>query len=286
LVLSLAILNEHESEEAARKALYQPFVTRRSWKGHSMKVLVIDVGGTNVKVLASGHRHPRKFPSGPHLTPPQMIAKVKKLAANWQYDAISIGLPGPVLMGQLILDPHNLGPGWVGFDFSTAFGVPVKLVNDAAMQALGSYRGGKMIFFGLGTGLGTALVINGVAESREIAHLPYKKRTYEDYVGIHGLRRLGRREWRKNVAEIVNSFVTRIHADDIVLGGGNVRKLKKLPRGCRAGDNANAFLGGFRLWEAAPTSATAKPRILKLLSGTQPGSRQTKSVPARPRRAA
>ncbi len=214
-----------------------------------MKVLVIDVGGTNVKILASGHKRPLKFPSGPKLTPDQMVADVKTLAANWEYGAVSIGVPGPVLHGQLILDPRNLGPGWVGFDFSAAFGVPVKVVNDAAMQALGSYKAGKMLFFGLGTGLGTALVINGVAEAREIAHLPYKKTTYEDYVGNRALKRLGKKKWRKHVEAILNMFLTRIHVDDVVLGGGNVKELKKLPKGCRAGSNANAFLGGFRLWE-------------------------------------
>jgi polyphosphate glucokinase len=214
-----------------------------------MKVLVIDVGGTNIKILASGHKQPRKVPSGADMTPDKMVARVKKLAAAWDYDAVSIGLPGPVLFGQLILDPHNLGPGWVGFDFSAAFGVPVKLVNDAAMQALGSYKGGKMIFFGFGTGLGTALVIDGVAESSEIAHFPYKKKTYEDYVSTCALKRLGKKKWRKHVEEIVSTIVNRVHVDDVVLGGGNVKKLKKLPEGCRAGDNANAFLGGFRLWE-------------------------------------
>jgi polyphosphate glucokinase len=234
-------------------------------RGHSMKVLVIDVGGTNVKILASGHAQPKKFPSGPNLTPDKMVAQVKKLAANWEYDAVSIGIPGPVLLGQLILDPRNLGPGWVGFDFSGAFGVPVKLVNDAAMQALGSYKGGKMLFFGLGTGLGTALVINGIAESREIAHLPYKKGTYEDYVGIHGRQRLGRKKWRKHVKEIVAGFVSRIHADDIVLGGGEVKKLRKLPKRCRAGKNANAFLGGFRLWEEASGESKPREKVLKLL---------------------
>src|SRR5215467_12059691 len=187
----------------------------------AMNVLVIDIGGNNVKMLATGHKQRVKFPSGPDLTPSKMVAGVKKLAANWQYDVISIGVPGPVLLGQLIMDPRNLGPGWVDFDFSAAFGVPVKLVNDAAMQALGSYRGGKMLFFGLGTGLGTALVINGVAESREIAHLPYKDRTYEDYVGVHALERVGRKKWRRHVEKIVNIFLTRIHADDVVLGGGN-----------------------------------------------------------------
>jgi polyphosphate glucokinase len=234
-----------------------------------MKVLVIDVGGTNVKILASGHAQPKRFPSGPGLTPTKMVARIKKLAANWEYAAVSIGIPGPVLLGQLILDPRNLGPGWVGFDFSGAFGVPVKLVNDAAMQALGSYKGGKMLFFGLGTGLGTALVMNGVAESREIAHLPYKNRTYEDYVGIHGRKRLGRKTWRKHVQEIVASFVKRIHADDIVLGGGEVKKLKKLPKGCRAGDNANAFLGGFRLWEEASGEGKPGVKVLKLLPRKQ-----------------
>lgn len=235
-----------------------------------MKVLVIDIGGTNVKVLASGHKQVKKVPSGPSMTPEQMVAKVKKLAASWEYDVVSIGVPGPVLLGQLILDPYNLGPGWVGFDFSAAFGKPVKLVNDAAMQALGSYRGGKMVFFGLGTGLGTALVMNGVAESREMAHLPYKNGTYESYVGNRALKRLGKKKWRKHVEAIVNIFLTRIHADDVVLGGGNVKKLKKLPKGCRAGDNAKAFLGGFRLWEKETSGArTPTAKTLELLPRKQ-----------------
>ena len=230
-----------------------------------MKVLVIDVGGTNVKILATGHRQPVKFPSGPDLTPDTMVARVKQLAANWQYDVVSIGVPGPVLLGQMILDPHNLGPGWVGFDFSAAFGVPVKLINDAAMQVLGSYKGGKMLFFGLGTGLGTALVIDGVAESREIAHLPYKKGTFESYVGVHARRRLGKKKWRKHVEKIVTAFLDRVHADDIVLGGGEVKNLKKLPNRCRAGNNANAFLGGFRMWEEkAPHEKKTGATVLKL----------------------
>jgi polyphosphate glucokinase len=251
-----------------------------------MKVLVIDVGGTNVKILASGHKQPRKFPSGPSMTPEQMIAKVKKLAANWDYDAVSIGLPAPVLLGQLILDPHNLGPGWVGYDFSVAFGKPVKLVNDAAMQALGSYKGGKMIFFGLGTGLGTALVMNGIAESREIAHLPYKKGTYEDYVGNRALRKLGKKKWQKHVEAIINIFLTRIHADDVVLGGGNVRKLKKLPKGCRAGDNANAFPGGFRLWEQIDGAKRPAPMVLQLLRRRQEKSDEMRSGAAHAKRGA
>ncbi len=251
-----------------------------------MKVLVIDVGGTNVKILASGHKQPVKFPSGPKMTPDKMVARVKKLAANWQYDAVSIGVPGPVLLGQLVLDPRNLGPGWVGFDFSAAFGVPVKLVNDAAMQALGSYRSGKMLFFGLGTGLGTALVINGVAESREIAHLPYKGKTYEDYVGVHALKRLGKKKWRRHVEKIVNIFLTRIHADDVVLGGGNVKKLKKLPKGCRAGNNANAFLGGFRLWEEASGAKSTSPKVLNLLPRRPQRSGEIRAEAARAKRRA
>lgn len=217
-----------------------------------MKVLVIDVGGTSVKILAGDQAIPRAFPSGRDLTPMQMVVKVKRLAADWQYDVISIGLPGPVLLGQLISDPFNLGPGWVGFDFSAAFGVPVKIMNDAAMQALGSYRGGKMLFFGLGTGLGTALVIDGAAESREVAHLPYKNRTFEDYVGIRALKRRGLRRWQKNVEDMITYFLTRVHVDDVVLGGGNVKRLSRLPKGCRAGDNANVFIGGLRLWGAGP----------------------------------
>lgn len=230
-----------------------------------MKILVIDVGGSNVKILASGQTEPRKFPSGPEMTPVQMVAGVKKLAADWEYDAISIGIPGPVLVGQLIFDPPNLAPGWVGFDFGRAFGVPVKIINDAAMQALGSYKGGKMLFFGLGTGLGTAMVINGVAESRELAHLRYtKNRTLEDYVGRRAQKRLGKKKWRKHVDKIVSTFVERVHADDVVLGGGEVKNLKKLPKHCRAGDNANAFIGGFRLWEGVPDHARPGAKVLKI----------------------
>jgi predicted NBD/HSP70 family sugar kinase len=232
-----------------------------------MKILVIDVGGNNVKMLASGQREPRKFPSGPEMTPADMVAGVKKLAADWEYDVVSIGLPGPVLLGHLVLDPPNLGPGWVGFDFAGAFGVPVKIVNDAAMQALGSYRGGILLFFGLGTGLGTAMVIDGVAESREVAHLRYKKgRTLEDYVGRRAQKRLGKKKWRKHVDKMVSSFLERVHADDVVLGGGEVKNLKKLPKHCRIGDNANAFVGGFRLWQEVPGQIKPKDEVLKIVS--------------------
>ena len=230
-----------------------------------MKVLVIDIGGNNVKMLATGRKQPVKFPSGRDLTPDKMVDGVKKLAANWQYDVISVGVPGPVLHGQLILDPRNLGPGWVDYDFSSAFGVPVKLVNDAAMQALGSYRGGKMLFFGLGTGLGTALVMNGVAESREIGQLPYKNGNLEDYVGVRGMKKMGKQKWRKHVDEIVTTVLSKVHADDVVLGGGQVKKLKKLPKGCREGSNANAFIGGFRLWEEPAVATATTPRVLKLV---------------------
>lgn len=246
--------------------------------GNSMKVLVIDIGGNNVKMLASGHKQPLRFPSGRSLTPEKMVAGVKKLAANWQYEVISLGVPGPVLLGHLIADPRNLGSGWVGFDFSAAFGAPVKLVNDAAMQALGSYRGSHMLFLGLGTGLGTALVVDGVAESRELSHFPYRKGTLEDYVGARGMKRFGKKKWRKEVDEVVAELARRIHVDDVVLGGGQVKKLKKLPEGCRAGSNANAFIGGFRLWEESPRATTAKPKLLRLQPRVQEGNGRTRSV--------
>ena len=241
------------------------------------KVLVIDVGGNNVKMLASGRKQPLKLASGRTLTPEKMVAGVKQLTAKWEYDVISIGVPGPVLFGQMILDPRNLGPGWVGFDFSAAFGVPVKLVNDAAMQALGSYRGGKMLFLGLGTGLGAAMVINGVADSREVAHVPYKKGTLEDYVGVRGMKRLGKKKWRQEVDKIVTEFVRRIDVDDVVLGGGQVKKLKNLPKNCRAGSNGNAFIGGFKLWDKSG-GTTANPKLLKLRPTREGNLGERKSV--------
>jgi polyphosphate glucokinase len=216
-----------------------------------MNVLVIDIGGTSVKLLATGQDTARKFPSGPGLTPEQMVAGVAQAAAGWDYEAVSVGYPGPVLRGRPVSDPVNLGPGWVGFDFAAAFGRPVKVVNDAAMQALGSYEGGKMLFLGLGTGLGSALIVDGVIEPMELAHLPYRKATFEDYVGIRGLKRLGKRKWRRAVADVVARLTAALEPDSVVLGGGNVKKLKELPPRCRAGDNANAFVGGFRLWERA-----------------------------------
>jgi polyphosphate glucokinase len=225
-----------------------------------MRVLVIDIGGTNVKVLVTGEQTPRKFPSGATLTPEEMVAGVLKAAEGWEYDAVSIGYPGPVLRGRPVSDPVNLGPGWVGFDFGAAFHRPVQLVNDAAMQALGSYEGGKMLFLGLGTGLGSAVVSEGIVEPMELAHLPYRKRTFEDYVGLRGLKRAGRKKWRRCVEDVVARLSVAVQADYVVLGGGNVKKLKTLPPGCRVGDNANAFLGGFRLWEEdGSTRAAGSP---------------------------
>jgi polyphosphate glucokinase len=214
-----------------------------------MNVLVVDVGGTHVKILASGQKEHREFPSGPAMTAEQMVRGVKELAGDWKYDAVSIGYPGPVLHGRAVAEPHNLASGWVGFDYGAALGCPVKVINDAAMQALGSYKGGKMLFLGLGTGLGTAMIVDGIVEPMELGHLPYKKGIYEDYVGIRGLERRGKKKWRQYVADIVALLTAALEPDDVVLGGGNVKKLKELPAGCRAGDNDNAFLGGFRLWE-------------------------------------
>ena len=214
-----------------------------------MKVLTIDVGGTNVKILASGGTEPRKFPSGPMLSAEAMVAGVQKAAAGWEYDVVSIGYPGPVRHGAPIAEPFNLGRGWVAFDFAAAFGKPVKLVNDAALQALGSYEGGNMLFLGLGTGLGSAMVNGGVLVPLELAHLPYKKGTFEDYVGLRGLQRRGKRKWRQAVTDVVARLQAALLPDYVVLGGGNVKKLKLLPIGTRPGANANAFLGGFRLWE-------------------------------------
>jgi polyphosphate glucokinase len=216
-----------------------------------MNVLVVDVGGNHVKILATGQKQSREFPSGPTLTAKQMVAGVKKLAGDWKYDAVSIGYPGPVIRNRLLAEPHNLGRGWMGYDFKAAFKRPVKVVNDAAMQALGSYRRGKMLFLGLGTGLGSTLIADGIVEPMELGHLPYKKGTYEDYVGIRGLQKRGKKKWRRNVADVVARLVTALEPDDVVIGGGNVKKLKQLPKGCRMGDNANAFRGGFRLWEKA-----------------------------------
>ncbi len=225
-----------------------------------MNILVIDVGGHHVKILASGERGKRKIESGPDMTAEAMVAGVKKLAEGWTFGAISLGYPAPVLRGRAVTEPANLGPGWVGFDFEKAFGCPVKLINDAAMQALGSYQGGRMLFLGLGTGLGSAMIVDGVVEPMELAHLPFRKGTFEDYVGEKGLERLGKKRWRHRVAEMVETISKALEPTDTVIGGGNVKKLKELPPGCRAGDNQFAFTGGFRLWdEAGPVQPSAHP---------------------------
>jgi polyphosphate glucokinase len=214
-----------------------------------MKILVVDIGGTNVKMLASGHETPRKFPSGLELTPEQMVVGVLAATKDWEYEAVSIGFPGPVLCGQPMTEPVNLGPGWMGFDFEGAFRLPIKVMNDAAMQALGSYQGGKMLFLGFGTGLGATVIMDEVIEPLELGRFHYKKHTLEHYVGDRGRKRQGRKRWQRHVEEIVERMIAALKPDDVVLGGGNVKRLKPLPAGTRAGANANAFLGGFRLWD-------------------------------------
>jgi polyphosphate glucokinase len=217
---------------------------------HAKKILVIDVGGTHVKMLATGQKQPVNIVSGPEMTARKMVKQVRKVTAGWDYSAVSIGYPGPVIHGHPLCEPHNLGRGWVGFDFKRAFGRPVKILNDAAMQALGIYKGGRMLFLGLGTGLGSAMIVDATLEPMEIAHLPYKKgRTFEDYLGLRGLKRLGKRKWRRHVAEVVEQLKNALEADYVVLGGGNAKLLKKLPPNARLGDNSTAFTGGFRLWQ-------------------------------------
>lgn len=212
------------------------------------KVLVVDIGGSHVKLRATGQGARRKFDSGPTLTPKTMVAGVHKLTRGWQYDVVSIGYPGPVLHGRPVQEPHNLARGWVGFDYEAAFGRPVKIVNDAAMQALGSYEGGRMLFLGLGTGLGSTLIVEGIVHPLELGHLPYRNATFEDYVGLRGLQKRGKKKWRRTVDEVVTRLAAAMQPDTVVIGGGNVKKLKTLPPGCRTGLNANAFRGGFRLW--------------------------------------
>jgi polyphosphate glucokinase len=214
------------------------------------RILVVDVGGSHVKVLATGERRRRRFESGPDLTPAETVAGVLDLSADWHYDVVSIGIPTPIRAGRPLREPVNLGPGWVGFDFEAAFGKPTRVVNDAAMQALGSYRGGRMLFLGLGTGLGSAMIVDGVVAPMELGHLPYRKATFEDYVGGAGLKDAGRKRWRKSVDETVALLVAALEPVDVVLGGGNAKNLDVLPPGTRLGGNDNAFAGGFRLWDS------------------------------------
>jgi polyphosphate glucokinase len=234
-----------------------------------MNVLVVDIGGSNVKLLLSGQTTPRKFASGPTMTPEQMAQGVKEaVAADWHFDVITLGYPGPVVNGKPVKEPPNLGRGWVDFNFEPAFGCPVKVINDAAMQALGSYEGGKMLFLGLGTGLGSTLIADGAVMPMELGHLPYRKKTFEDYVGIRGLNQFGKKKWRRLVFDVVARLQAALLPDEVVLGGGNVRKLKTLPPGCRAGENTNAFRGGLRLWDQADAERNGRrrgrlPRSLK-----------------------
>jgi polyphosphate glucokinase len=215
-----------------------------------MDILAIDVGGTHVKVMATGQTEERKVVSGPKMTAAAMVDAVKGMCADWTYEAVSLGYPGPVVHDAPFKEPANLGQGWVGFDFAGAFGRPTKVVNDAAMQALGSYEGGRMLFLGLGTGLGSAMVVDGVVQPMELAHLPYtRKRTYEGAVGLAALVRLGKKKWRKKVNAVVAELSTALEPDYVILGGGNAKLLKDLPPNVRLGDNANAFRGGFRLWD-------------------------------------
>jgi predicted NBD/HSP70 family sugar kinase len=215
------------------------------------RILVVDIGGSNVKVGHAGRRAPLKIPSGKRMTPARMAAEVRKAVAGWKYDAVSIGYPGSVKRGRPAREPHNLGRGWMRFDYAKAFGVPVKIVNDAAMQALGAYAGGRMLFLGLGTGLGSALVAEGVLMPLELAHLPYRRGcTYEDYVGLRGMVRLGRKKWTRHVHVVVAQLKAGLQADDVVLGGGQTKKLKSLPPGVRVIDPRCAIRGGLRLWNA------------------------------------
>lgn len=223
----------------------------------SRKVLTIDIGGSNVKCLVQGETTPRKFPSGPTLTPEALVAGVRQTVGDWDYDVVSVGFPAPVGSSGLTREPVNLGPGWVGFDFAGALGRPTKLINDAAMQAYGSYQGGRLLFIGLGTGLGSALVVNGQIAPLELAHLPYRKdRSFEDYVGQRGLDRAGFKKWQRHVFAVIELLRAALVAEDVVVGGGNAKKLPELPQGVRRGDNRLAFEGGFRLWQGAGESVT------------------------------
>ena len=215
----------------------------------SPRVLVVDVGGSHVKMLATGEQEPRRFPSGPKLTPAKLVAKVKRATADWKYDVVALGYPGSVLHGRIAAEPFNLGKSWVGFDFEARFDCPVKLINDAAMQALGGYRNGRMLFLGLGTGLGTAFIVAGNVEPMELGHLPYRKATFEDYVGARGFERLGKKKWTRHVLAVIDSLRAALEPDEILIGGGNAPKLEELPPDCRRGGNADAFAGGFRRWK-------------------------------------
>ncbi len=221
-------------------------------------VLAVDVGGSHVKALTSRAKVRRRFVSGPTLSAAEMVAGTLAVADGWKWSAVTVGIPAPIRAGKVVAEPVNLGDGWVGFDYESAFGVPTKVVNDAVMQAVGSYQGGRMLFLGLGTGLGSALIADGVIEPLELGHLPFRKKTFEDYVGERGLKRVGKKKWKRAVFETVEQLSAAIEPDEVVLGGGSVDDLDELPEGCRRGENENAFLGGFRLWDPDWLSHLAK----------------------------
>ena len=221
-------------------------------------VLAVDVGGSHVKALASDQQERRRFVSGPSLTAAEMVTGVLAVVADWKWDVVSVGMPTPVRQGKVVAEPVNLGDGWVDFDYEAAFGKPTRVVNDAAMQAIGSYRGGRMLFLGLGTGLGSTMIVNGEVEPLELGHLPFRKKTFEDYVGERGLEKLGKKKWRKAVFDVVAQLSAAMEPDEVVLGGGGVDELDELPPGCRRGENENAFLGGFRLWDPDWAAHAAK----------------------------
>ncbi len=228
------------------------------------RILVIDVGGTHVKFRVDARGVIQKFDSGPHMTPLAMTRQLRKLTEHLAYDAVSIGYPGVVFRGRIAAEPHNLGKGWVGFDFAKALGAPVRIVNDAAMQALGSYRGGRMLFLGLGTGLGVTLLLDGAIEPTELGHMPYKHgRTYEDYLGERGRKQRGNKKWRKSVSEIVRHLQKALEVDYVVLGGGNAARLTYVPAGVRIGNNLNAFVGGLRLWQLSADKRLLLPAALR-----------------------
>jgi polyphosphate glucokinase len=227
-------------------------------------VLAVDVGGSHVKALVTGAEKLRRMASGPNLSPEQMVKGVLELTEGWSFDVVSLGVPAPVMAGRVVEEPVHLGTGWVGFDFEQAFDRPTKVINDAAMQAIGSYEGGRMLFLGFGTGLGTAMVVDGIVEPMELGRLPFRKATYEDYVGERGLERLGKKRWRKAAGEVVAALAAALEPDYVVLGGGNAKLLEPLPENARLGSNQNAFLGGFRLWEDGPAPVgTPAPGIAR-----------------------
>jgi polyphosphate glucokinase len=239
-----------------------------------MKILTIDVGGSHVKVQVSGQSESRKADSGPSMTAAEMIEAVKAMTSDWTYDVVSLGFPGPVVRNVPVREPANLGNGWVGFDYAAALGRPMKIVNDAAMQALGSYTGGRMLFVGLGTGLGLALVVEGVLVPLELGHLPYKRRrTFEDFVGTGALERLGKKKWRRQVGEVLEALTAALEPEYVVIGGGNADLLKALPPNTRLGDNGNAFVGGYRLWESAraPGFVAPQPQAVTVDGAAWPG---------------